>query len=159
MLATISPSSEGYVETMNTLKYAERLRRASGHLYWNRDSNSMKIAKVKSCYATMSLAGNVQRLTEAIRLSENLHGIRSLFFMSAILCSRARCLYMIAHVSRISYDMVHLTHHLLPRILEVSFADLGAVDQVSDVMKQEMKGLVEKLGQDGVEAKRQVNKT
>lgn len=46
MLATISPSSDNYVETMNTLKYAERLRRASAHLYWNRDVGGAKPIKV-----------------------------------------------------------------------------------------------------------------
>lgn len=46
MLATVSPSSDSYVETMNTLKYAERLRKASAHLYWNRDMAGGKVTKV-----------------------------------------------------------------------------------------------------------------
>lgn len=46
MLATVSPSSDNYVETMNTLKYAERLRKASAHLYWNRDVPTGKVTKV-----------------------------------------------------------------------------------------------------------------
>lgn len=46
MLATISPSSNNYVETMNTLKYAERLRRASVHLNWNKDANGPPVGKV-----------------------------------------------------------------------------------------------------------------
>lgn len=50
MLATISPSSNNYVETMNTLKYAERLRRASAHL--NKDANGPPIGKVKITHAT-----------------------------------------------------------------------------------------------------------
>lgn len=48
MLATISPSSNNYVETMNTLKYAERLRRASAHLNWNKDANGPPIGKVST---------------------------------------------------------------------------------------------------------------
>lgn len=48
MLATISPSSDNYVETMNTLKYAERLRKASVHMYWNREMAAAKITKVRS---------------------------------------------------------------------------------------------------------------
>ncbi|CAM9186363.1 unnamed protein product, partial [Pylaiella littoralis] len=43
MLATVSPSSNSYVETMNTLKYAERLKRASAHL--SKDSGGQRIAK------------------------------------------------------------------------------------------------------------------
>ncbi|CAM9143392.1 unnamed protein product [Laminaria digitata] len=49
MLATISPSSNNYVETMNTLKYAERLRRASVHLNWNKDANGPPIGKPSDC--------------------------------------------------------------------------------------------------------------
>ena len=48
MLATISPSSNNYVETMNTLKYAERLRRASVHLNWNKEANGPPVGKVSS---------------------------------------------------------------------------------------------------------------
>lgn len=47
MLATVSPSSNNYVETMNTLKYAERLRRASAHQSWNRDAAGPTITKVQ----------------------------------------------------------------------------------------------------------------
>lgn len=45
MLATVSPSSNSYTETMNTLKYAERLKRASAHL--SKDSGGQRITKVR----------------------------------------------------------------------------------------------------------------
>lgn len=45
MLATVSPSSQSYVETMNTLKYAERLKKANAHL--NKDSGGPRITKVR----------------------------------------------------------------------------------------------------------------
>lgn len=50
MLATVSPSSNSYVETMHTLKYAERLKRANAHL--NKDSGGPRITKVmiKRCF-------------------------------------------------------------------------------------------------------------
>lgn len=44
MLATVSPSCNNYVETMNTLKYAERLKRASAHL--NKDPAGLRVSKV-----------------------------------------------------------------------------------------------------------------
>jgi len=44
MLATVSPSSKSYVETMNTLKYAERLKRANAHL--NKDPAGPRLTKV-----------------------------------------------------------------------------------------------------------------
>eukprot|EP00752_Nemacystus_decipiens_P007745 g6923.t2 len=43
MLATVSPSSKSYVETMNTLKYAERLKKANAHL--NKESGGPRISK------------------------------------------------------------------------------------------------------------------
>lgn len=45
MLATVSPSSKSYVETMNTLKYAERLKRANAHL--NKDPAGPRLTKVR----------------------------------------------------------------------------------------------------------------
>ena len=45
MLATVSPSSKSYVETMNTLKYAERLKRANAHL--NKDPDGPRLTKVR----------------------------------------------------------------------------------------------------------------
>ncbi|CAM9475926.1 unnamed protein product, partial [Ectocarpus sp. 13 AM-2016] len=41
MLATVSPSSNSYVETMSTLKYAERLKKANAHL--NKDSGGARV--------------------------------------------------------------------------------------------------------------------
>lgn len=46
MLATVSPSSNNYVETMNTLKYAERLRRASAHMNSKQHASGPSITKV-----------------------------------------------------------------------------------------------------------------
>lgn len=51
MLATVSPSSNSYVETMNTLKYAERLKKASAHL--NKDPGGQRITQVRSRMADL----------------------------------------------------------------------------------------------------------
>lgn len=55
MLATVSPSSDNYSETMSTLKYAERLRRASAHRYWSRDASESNVGTGKvMCHPRLS---------------------------------------------------------------------------------------------------------
>ena len=61
MLATVSPSSSNYVETMHTLKYAERLRRANAHFDLHGQTTGPRLTKVSEQSGEVSHRNPVPR--------------------------------------------------------------------------------------------------
>lgn len=76
MLATVSPSSNSYVETMNTLKYAERLKRASAHL--GKDSGGQRITKVRYRMAGLDSHYHALRIVVLAALRVDVFALRDL---------------------------------------------------------------------------------
>lgn len=80
MLATISPASDNYEETLSTLRYADRAKRIVNHAVVNEDPNARLINDLRRevealremlKQATSSAAGDVQRVDIHDKLTES----------------------------------------------------------------------------------------
>lgn len=52
MVATVSPSSDNYEETLSTLRYADRAKRIENHAIINEDPNARVGITLRSRYTT-----------------------------------------------------------------------------------------------------------
>lgn len=131
MLATISPSSDNYIETMNTLKYAERLRRASVLLNASRDAAGPSNTKVIHlflkpsgiCYRSLAVVSR-SLMAGVVMVLASAHSRGGHSEMWLPMPTECRCLPFLARAQHLTLTHTHPPHARPPRMLAT---DVGLV--------------------------------
>lgn len=81
MIACVSPSDRDFMETLNTLKYANRARNIKNKVQINQDQSSRTISQLRREIAALQL-----ELVEYKQVSLGGFTFRSRFFSRLVLC-------------------------------------------------------------------------